>query len=68
MLNGTSITRAAYDVALEELGRAGDPREINFFIFATSDTEYRTLDDLLKATSRSGVRRIALSALPEEMR
>ena len=68
MLNGANITRAAYAAVLEEIAREGDPREANFYIFATPDTEYRTLDDLLKATSRSGVRRIAFSALPEKSR
>ena len=68
MLNGTNITRAAYTAVMEEIAREGDPREANFYIFATPDTEYRTLDDLLKATNRSGVRRIALSALPETTR
>lgn len=65
MLNGANITRAAYAAVLEEIAREGDPREANFYIFATPDTEYRTLDDVLKTASRSGIRRLALSALPE---
>ena len=65
MLNGANITRAAYAAVLEEIAREGDLNEVNLSIFATPDTEYRTLDDLLKATSRSGIRRLALSALPE---
>ena len=64
MLNGANITRTAFAAVLEEIAREGEPREANFYIFATPETEYRTLDDLLKATSRSGVRRIAFSALP----